>query len=111
MGLFIYLPVTTDSFSAYTDDKSETIEDMKEQATIQLNQLLHKNKKHRKLDAERTELIAFLEEEINREKPRVLLLEGALISLSKTPSEPVYEYEFTEIISTMWRLVEMISGK
>ncbi|MFC4024649.1 TetR/AcrR family transcriptional regulator [Oceanobacillus longus] len=96
------------SFSAFKDDTGENIPEIQNQALIQLNKLLNKNKKIGRMDPERADLIEFLKEELDRDKPRVLLLEGVLMSLSKSLTETGFEYEISEISSIIWKLIEMI---
>ena len=96
------------AFSAFKEDSGESIIDIQNQAIIQLNRLLEKNRKMKKIASEKADLFVFLKEELSREMPRVLLLEGVLMSLSKTLTETAFEYEISEISSIIWRLIELI---
>lgn len=96
------------AFTAFKEDTGESIINIQKQAIIQLDRLLEKNKKMKKIASEKADLFVFLKEELSREMPRVLLLEGVLMSLSKTLTETAFEYEISEISSIIWRLIELI---
>ncbi|MGJ9460058.1 TetR/AcrR family transcriptional regulator [Oceanobacillus sp. CF4.6] len=96
------------SFSAFNNDSGENIADIQNQANIQLSKLINKIERGRRMDPDKMDLLEFLKEELGRNKPRILLLEGVLMSLSKSPTATEYEYEVRGISSMIWRLIEKI---
>ncbi|MDY0395879.1 hypothetical protein RWE15_17685 [Virgibacillus halophilus] len=85
--------------------ESQTVTQLKDQLLDQLDTMCTLIADTDQGDAELTEYLRFLKEEILKEKPRAFLLESVMLSLSNKLEDGICQFELRKFSQAMWKFI------